>query len=137
MEDCLFCRIVAGAVPSHKIYEGEHTFAFLDIRPVNIGHTLVVPKRHSEDIFSIEAADWRAVNEVVRKLAPKVKEATGADGINIIMNNKKQAGQLIDHAHVHIVPRFAGDGFKGFPQHEETPQALSAMRGKITKLIAE
>ena len=137
MEDCLFCRIVAGSVPSHKIYEGEHTFAFLDIRPVNIGHTLVVPKRHSEDIFSIEAADWRAVNEVVRKLAPKVKEATGADGINIIMNNKKQAGQLIDHAHVHIVPRFAGDGFKGFPQHEETPQALSAMRGKITKLIAE
>lgn len=135
MTDCLFCKIVAGTVPSHKIYEGEHTFAFLDIRPVHIGHTLVVPKRHDEDIFSIEAADWRAVNEVVRKLAPFVREAAGADGVNIIMNNKKSAGQLIDHAHVHIVPRFVDDGLKGFPQHDETPQALSAMREKITKLI--
>ncbi|MBI4068373.1 HIT family protein [Candidatus Kaiserbacteria bacterium] len=135
MQDCLFCKIVAGTIPSHKIYEGEHTYAFLDIRPVHIGHTLVVPKNHTEDIFSIEAADWRAVNEVVRKLAPIIKEATGADGVNIIMNNKKSAGQLVDHAHVHIVPRFADDGMKGLPQRDETPQALSKMRGKIVTLI--
>lgn len=135
MKDCLFCKIVAGAIPSHKIYEGEHTFAFLDIRPVHIGHTLVVPKKHAEDIFSIEATDWRAMNEVVRKLAPFVREAAGADGVNIIMNNKRSAGQLIDHAHVHIIPRFVGDGMKGLPQHDETPQALAAMREKITKLI--
>ena len=135
MPDCLFCKIVAGTVPSQKVYEGEHTYAFLDIRPVHIGHTLVVPKRHVEDIFTIEGADWRAVNEVVRKLAPIIREATGADGINIIMNNKRSAGQLIDHAHVHIVPRFADDDMKGLPQHDEAPQALSAMREKITRLI--
>jgi len=135
MLECLFCNIVAGTISSQKIYEGEHTYAFLDIKPVHIGHTLVVPKHHTEDIFSIEAADWRAVNEVVRKLAPIIREATGADGINIIMNNKKSAGQLIDHAHVHIVPRFADDGMRGLPQRDETPQALSAMREKILKLI--
>ena len=68
-------------------------------------------------------------------LAPKVREATGADGVNIIMNNKKSAGQLVDHAHIHIVPRYLNDGIKGLPQHKESPKTLANMRKKITQLL--
>ena len=135
MTDCLFCKIIAGEISSHKIYEDDEVLAFLDINPVHLGHTLVVPKKHSEDILSIDSDSWRAVCERTRILAPIVHGATGADGINVIMNNKKSAGQLIDHAHTHIVPRFKDDGFKGLPQHKESDEALAAMREKITALI--
>jgi len=134
MEDCLFCKIVAGDIQSQKVYEDENIYAFLDIKPVHLGHTLVVSKKHSEDILSIDSQSWGQMNEVVHKLAPKVKEATQSDGINIIMNNKKSAGQLIDHAHIHIIPRFLNDGFKGLPQHEETKEALDEMAEKIARL---
>jgi histidine triad (HIT) family protein len=134
MQDCLFCKIVAGEIPSQKVYEDDNVYAFLDINPVHIGHTLVVPKKHSEDILSIDANAWGAVCERVHQLAPAVKKATGADGINIIMNNKKSAGQLIDHAHVHIIPRFKDDGMKGLPQHKEGEVALTEMASKIMEV---
>jgi histidine triad (HIT) family protein len=149
MEDCLFCKIVAGTVPSKKIYEGAHTYAFLDINPVHLGHTLVVPKKHSQNIFSIDPSDWSAVMETVRKLAPKVKDVTGASGINIIMNNHPRLQnmpegetmhvmapiQLIDHVHIHIVPRFAKDGMKGLPQHKETNEALDEMAERMRNAL--
>jgi histidine triad (HIT) family protein len=136
MNDCIFCKIVAGTIPSDKVYENEHVCAFLDINPVHLGHTLVVPKRHSEDVFSINAEDWGHVSEAVRMLAPKVKTAAGADGINLIMNNKKSAGQLVDHAHVHIIPRFMDDGLKGLVKPKRAPEAIliAEMAKKIASL---
>ena len=110
--DCLFCNIVSGKIPSEKIYEDEHTFAFLDIKPINPGHVLVVPKNHAQDIWDISSEDFLAVMHTVWKLASVVKESLGADGVNLMMNNGMHAGQLIDHVHVHVIPRCTGDGFK-------------------------
>lgn len=135
MEECIFCKIVAGSIPSEKVYEDEHTYVFLDIKPVHLGHTLVIPKVHAEDIFDIKEKDWLEVMKTVHLFAPKIKTATGADGVNIIMNNKRSAGQLVDHAHVHIVPRFKNDGFKGLPQHDELKETLTKMAEKIKNLL--
>jgi histidine triad (HIT) family protein len=109
-EDCIFCKIVAGTIPCHKVYEDEYTLAFLDIAPVNIGHTLVIPKIHAPNIYEMDQENWSHVMETVRKITPNVKAAAGAEGINIIMNNDASAGQVVFHSHVHIVPRYTGDG---------------------------
>ncbi|OGG62803.1 hypothetical protein A3C21_02525 [Candidatus Kaiserbacteria bacterium RIFCSPHIGHO2_02_FULL_59_21] len=115
--DCIFCKIVAGEIPSFKVYEDERIVAFLDIRPVNPGHTLIVPKTHSKNIFDIVAEDWTAIADVARILAIAIEKAVSADGINIAMNNRPDAGQLVEHAHVHLIPRKKGDGLKLWPQH--------------------
>ena len=114
--ECLFCKIVRGEIPSFKVYEDEKTLAFLDIRPVNPGHTLVVPKKHAENIFDIPPDDWTAVAEATRVLAIAIEKAVSADGVNLAMNNREHAGQLVPHAHVHIIPRKKGDGLELWPQ---------------------
>src|SRR3989338_10015665 len=133
--DCIFCKIVAGEIPSFKVYEDERIVAFLDIRPVNPGHTLIVPKTHSKNIFDIVAEDWTAIADVARILAIAIEKAVSADGINIAMNNRPDAGQLVDHAHVHIIPRKAGDGLKLWPQRPypegEAEHVANAIRAII------
>ena len=122
--DCIFCKIIRGELPSFKVYEDEKTIAFLDIKPVNAGHTMVVPKAHSHNIFDISPEDWEATTEVVRKLAIAIEKGLKADGVNIAMNNREHAGQVVDHPHVHIIPRFKGDGLKLMPQRSyETGEA--------------
>lgn len=118
MPDCLFCKIVRGEIPSVKIYEDDATLAFLDINPVNPGHTLVVPKEHSTDIFEIDEKNWAAVMKTVHAVSQALQKSLGPTGINLAMNNKSGAGQVIFHAHVHIMPRFLNDGhelWKGTP----------------------
>lgn len=110
MSGCLFCNIVAGDIPCDKVFEDDATFAFLDIRPINPGHVLVIPKVHHANIYDIPSDVFARVMETTRMLAPKIKSAMSADGINIGMNNDPAAGQVIFHAHVHIIPRFDGDG---------------------------
>ncbi len=135
MTDCIFCKIVKGEVPSFKVYEDERTYAFLDIHPVNQGHTLVVPKRHAPNVFDIAPADWAAVSETVRMLAGVVETAVHADGVNITMNNREHAGQIVDHAHVHIVPRFKGDGFKLWAQRQYREGEASETLTKIKNAL--
>ena len=129
--DCIFCKIIGGELPSYTVYEDEKVIAFLDIRPVNAGHTLVVPRRHSHNIFDIAPDDWTAVSEVVRKLAIAIEKGVGADGVNIAMNNREHAGQVVDHPHVHIIPRFKGDGLKLMPQREYKPNEAETSAEKI------
>ncbi len=120
-KDCIFCKIIAGEIPSEKVFENEHTYAFLDIHPVNKGHTLVVPKTHAENIYDISSANFCTLMETVRTLSPIVKKAVGADGINIGINNGGAAGQIVFHSHVHIIPRYEKDGFRhwhGTPYEE-------------------
>lgn len=112
MKDCLFCKIITGEIPSQKVYEDDATLAFLDIHPVNIGHTLVVPKAHHANLYETPDEVLAQMMAVVKKLSIAVKDALHADGINIEMNNDSVAGQIIFHSHIHIVPRFPGDGFK-------------------------
>lgn len=109
--DCLFCKIVAGAIPSTKVYEDDTVYAFLDIHPVNIGHTLIVPKVHVTNLYDIPSTTLAHMATVAQKLSIAIKKALSADGINIEMNNDPVAGQIIFHTHLHIVPRFEGDGF--------------------------
>lgn len=116
-DGCVFCKIVAGELPAFKVFEDEHTLAFLDINPVHPGHTLVIPKDHAGNIFEISAERWGQVQETVRNVATAVEEGTKADGVNILMNNREHAGQVVHHAHVHLIPRFKGDGLTLWPHH--------------------
>ncbi len=116
--DDLFMKIVRREIPADIVYEDEKTLAFLDISPNNHGHTLVIPKERYRNILDIPEDLWLAVMKTVHLLAPVIKQAVGADGINIAMNNEPAAHQLIFHAHVHIIPRFSGDPhqpWKGAP----------------------
>ena len=115
MSDCIFCNIVSGELPTRKVYESDTVLAFLDIGPVAKGHTLVVPKAHSTNIFDISPKDWHEVTEAARTLATALDTALNADGVNIMMNNREQAGQTVHHPHVHLIPRFKGDGFTLWP----------------------
>ena len=136
MPDCIFCKIIRGELPSYKVYEDEKVLAFLDIRPVNAGHTLVVPKKHSTNIFDIAPEDWQAVTEVVRKVAIGIEKGLKADGVNIGMNNREHAGQVVHHPHVHVIPRFKGDGLKLMPQRSylegEADQTAEKLRATLS-----
>ncbi len=127
-------KIVRRELPATIVYEDEHTLAFLDIAPNNPGHTLVIPKEPARDIFDIDEASWLAVMKTVHLLAPVIREAVDAHGVNIAMNNGVAAGQKVFHPHVHIVPRYEGDGFENFPpgvyegnEKEETARKIKAV----------
>lgn len=111
MSETVFSKIIRGELPSFRVYEDEKVLAFLDIHPVSRGHTLVIPKNtETRNIFDIPAEDWLAVTRVVHTLARAIEKAVDADGVNIMMNNRETAGQVVDHPHIHIIPRFKGDG---------------------------
>ncbi|MBI2142965.1 HIT family protein [Candidatus Woesearchaeota archaeon] len=114
--DCIFCKIIEGGLPSYKVYEDASTLAFLDIFPIHHGHVLVISKRHTVDIFDTPEEDLRSIMAAAKKISPAVMKATKADGINIGMNNRPSAGQVVMHAHVHVIPRFKDDGLKTWPQ---------------------
>lgn len=113
----IFLKIINGEIPSAKIYEDEHTYAFLDIRPNNKGHALVVPKAWSRNILDIDEASFLHMAKTARALARAIREATGADGVNILMNNEPAAGQEVFHSHMHIIPRWSGDGVFSKSKH--------------------
>lgn len=108
--DCLFCKLIQGKLPIEKVYEDENTLALLDIHPINRGHTLVVPKKHYTNIHDTPPEDFEHVMKAVQMLAAKIKTAVGAEGINIGINNGSAAGQIVDHLHVHVIPRWSDDG---------------------------
>lgn len=110
MENCIFCKIIKGEIPSHKIYEDEYVYAFLDISPANKGHTLVIPKKHYENTLDAPDMELTKVITATKKLAILLKEKLNADGINIVNANGKIAQQSVFHLHYHIVPRYKEDG---------------------------
>ncbi len=109
---CVFCKIVSGEIPSHKVYEDEEFLAFLDIGPINKGHLLVIPKKHYPTLLDMPEEEAGKLYKLVHKLAKVVKEALNADGLNIINNIGSASGQEVFHVHVHIIPRFYDDGMK-------------------------
>ena len=109
--------------------------AFLDINPVNAGHTLVVPKKHSHNIFDIAPEDWAAMAETARVLSIAIEKALEANGVNIGMNNREHAGQVVDHPHLHIIPRFKGDGLKLMPQRKYADKEAESTLEKIRASI--
>jgi len=108
--DCIFCKIVSNVISSVKVYEDDRVFAFMDINPLNNGHILIIPKAHAATIYEITEADFLAVTSATHKLAAAVKKALNPDGINLMQLNGRAANQVVPHLHVHIVPRWSGDG---------------------------
>ncbi len=112
MSDCIFCKIINGEIPSAKVFENEHVYAFLDISQVTKGHTLVVPKVHKENIYELTPAIASKLFEVVPQIANSIKEQFQPVGLNLLNNNGEKAGQSVFHYHMHIIPRYGkGDGF--------------------------
>ena len=107
--DCVFCRIVAGEIPSHTVYEDDTTLAFLDIHPATRGHTLVIPKQHVADLLSADTLALEATVRASQLVARILHKHLQADGINIVQNNGSAAGQDVLHYHVHLIPRWTGD----------------------------
>jgi histidine triad (HIT) family protein len=120
---CIFCKIVKKQAPASIIYEDETVIVFLDKRPLNEGHTLVIPKKHYVDIFDIPENQLSQVHKVAKQVSVAVKKATNADGISIIQQNGKAAAQDIFHLHVHVVPRFEGQKLPRFSELKEVERA--------------
>ena len=134
--ECIFCKIIKGEIPSYKVYEDENFVSFLDIDPVNLGHALIVPKTHFKNIFDAPENILSALGPVIKKVSLAVQKGTGAQGINVMMNNEGSAGQLVDHAHMHIIPRFPGDGFEHWrPQEGFTESDFEQKMEKIKENI--
>lgn len=112
MPDCIFCKIVKGEIPSLKVFENDKVFCFLDSNPISMGHTLVIPKEHYENIFDIPGDELKKVISVVKSLSIKIKEVLKTDGINLINSSGKIANQEVFHFHFHIVPRYKNDGLE-------------------------
>jgi histidine triad (HIT) family protein len=106
----IFTRIIAGEIPAIKVYDDAETFAFMDIGPASRGHTLVICKQEYADLYSIPATTLAAVHTTVQKIALAIRAVLAPDGINIIQNNGPAAGQTVFHYHVHLIPRWEGDG---------------------------
>jgi histidine triad (HIT) family protein len=107
--DCIFCKIVAGQIPSTRVAEDDATIAFMDISPATRGHVLVIPKRHHRDLLTIDAADLAAVTATAQRVAARVVERLGADGVNLLNSCGADAWQTVFHYHVHVIPRYHGD----------------------------
>jgi histidine triad (HIT) family protein len=107
---CVFCRIAAREVPAEVVYEDDRVIAFLDINPLNPGHTLVVPKVHVERLSDLPAELCGPLLGAASRLARAAREALGAAGVNLVVNDGRAAGQAVPHLHLHLVPRFPGDG---------------------------
>ena len=114
--DCIFCKIVAGEIPSHRIDEDERTIAFMDINPWTRGHALVIPKEHSRNLYDIAGEDLAAVAAAAQRLALRVRDRLGAEGINVLQSNEPVAMQTVFHYHVHVIPRYSDDGLR-LPAH--------------------
>jgi len=113
-ENCIFCKIIKGEIPSYKVYEDEQVLAFLDITPVNLGHTLVISKNHYTSLEDIPEDEFLAVMRIVKKLGNKIKTCLNLEGYNLGLNNGEVAGQTVPHVHFHIMPRKSGDGYQAW-----------------------
>lgn len=111
MADCIFCKIVRGEIPCAKVYEDDLALSFLDINPINPGHTLILPKEHYASLFEVDPEALKACAVAAQKISKAVYQGVKADGLNFLQNNFRAAGQLIDHVHFHLIPRYESDGF--------------------------
>jgi len=109
---CIFCKIVAGDIPATKVFEDDACVAFMDIGPVAEGHVLLIPKTHAASIEDLSPADASAVLANLPAIARAVRSATGSEGLNVLQNNGRVAGQVVMHVHFHLIPRNCGDAFE-------------------------
>jgi len=138
MTDTIFRRIISGEVPSHRVYEDEHVFAFLDINPLSVGHTLVIPKEPAETLDGLSDDAAAAIGRVLPRLCRAVVRATGATAYNVLQNNGAAAHQVVMHVHFHIIPKYEdGSGLGiGWPAKSLDPQRAKNLAGTIARLAS-
>lgn len=132
-DDCIFCKILAGEIPSTTVYEDDSFKAILDVNPAARGHVIILPKIHAANLYELSDEVASKIMVVAKKIAIALKETYHCDGINVLQNNGEASGQTVFHLHVHVIPRFAGDtdtiniGWKP----GETPEDLAAVAEEI------
>jgi histidine triad (HIT) family protein len=137
MTDCVFCKIVAGQIPSTRVYEDAHTLAFMDIGHVNPGHTLVAVKEHAENLFALDEAQAAAVARTSARVARAIRDAFSPEGLSVYQANGEAAGQTVFHYHVHLLPRHAGDGMElAWPLKNPPRERLEEYAARIRAAIA-
>ncbi|WP_295445784.1 HIT family protein [uncultured Thiodictyon sp.] len=133
--NCIFCGIVRGDIPAVRVYEDEHTAAFMDVQPASPGHTLVIPKAHAANLFEISAADLVATTLTTQRMARLVQKALAPDGIRIMQTNGAAAGQTVFHYHVHIIPMQDGQRLGAHGRERADPEVLKALAAKIQNAL--
>ena len=133
-ENCIFCKIVAGEIPSRTLFEDEDFKVMLDVGPASKGHALILPKDHAANLYELPEETAAAVMKLAKKMALKMRDKLHCDGLNLVQNNGETAGQTVPHFHLHLIPRYKGDGqninwVPGKPSQEE----LEAVRKEITE----
>jgi histidine triad (HIT) family protein len=135
MNECIFCKIVRGEIPALKVFENDSVLAFLDIQPINPGHTLIIPKEHHENVLMTPDTVMIEVMQQVKVVAQAAMDAVGAPAFNLGINTGREAGQVVMHTHVHVMPRFANDGhthwLKRDVSSEEMERVAGVMREKL------
>lgn len=136
--NCIFCAIAEGRAPAEVVFEDKETMAFMDINPANSGHTLVIPKRHARDIYELDEETAAAVMRTALRVTRAIKAALQPDGMNLLQSNGRAGGQVVPHFHMHIIPRWHGDGLrlarppqvKGTGAIQETAAKIRAHLGR-------
>lgn len=142
MSSCIFCQIIEGEIPSAKIYEDEHVYAFMDIMPLTKGHVLLIPKKHVENIYGFTEEDAAQFFKAAPKVANALKDEFTPIGMNLLQNNGAAAGQTVFHYHLHFIPRYdETDGFDlstwESKQEEFTPEKVQQLAENLRKKLAE
>lgn len=133
-ENCIFCKIIAGEIPSNTIYEDDDFKVILDVSPASKGHALILPKNHVADIFTIDEDVAAKAMKLAKKLATHMKEVLHCDGFNILQNNGEVAGQTVFHFHMHLIPRYKNaknDDMIMWNHLEFTPEELAEIRDEL------
>jgi len=134
MNDCLLCKISNGDIPSYKVYEDENSLAFLDVKPHAKGHIMVIPKNHAVTILELDEESVKNLFATVKKVMGIVKAKLNPDGFNVGWNHGEAGGQVLQHLHVHIMPRYVGDGGKSVHAIVDNPGELSV--AEVHKLFS-
>jgi histidine triad (HIT) family protein len=134
MENCIFCKIVKGEIPASKVYEDKEVLAFLDINPISEGHTLVIPKKHYENIYDLPLNELNKITEVIKKIVKKYKDKLNINELNILNSNGKNAQQDVPHFHIHLVPRKQSDGLNLWNDKKNIKYDFQSLLNKIGKI---
>jgi histidine triad (HIT) family protein len=136
MQDCIFCKIVNGDIPSFKIYEDDSVLAFADINPINSGHTLIIPKAHAENIWEISEADLVAIHTASKKVAGAIKKSLQPEGMACLQLNGRAVNQLVMHYHLHLIPKAAEEPELTMTAWELQPGDMQAIEATAKKIQA-
>jgi histidine triad (HIT) family protein len=135
MDNCTFCRIAAGELPAAVVLETPGVVAFLDIAPVHYGHTLIIPREHYQNLLDLPDGLWLEMGQVSRRVAAALQKTLYARGFNLGMNNGDAAGQVVFHAHLHVIPRYLSDGLLLFPQGDYAPGDMEKVGAQLRQAL--